>query len=184
MPNFRRQWRILRTRLLWQWRLNSLGSRSVLGTCRRVVHPAAMSIGRHVTIFDGWILADLKPGEGKGAKIRIGDWCIIHPDFQCNAAVSVEMGEHVLVAGRVFVTDSDHVVDPLGPHTTQHPALVSSPVIVEHDCWIGQNAVILKGVHIGHHSIVGANSVVTKDVPPCSIVAGIPAKLIGSTFRS
>jgi virginiamycin A acetyltransferase len=57
-------------------------------------------------------------------------------------------------------------------------------VVVEHDCWLGQNAVVLKGVRIGHHSIVGANSVVAEDVPPCSIAGGVPARVIGSTRRA
>ncbi|MEI6166052.1 MAG: DapH/DapD/GlmU-related protein [bacterium] len=50
--------------------------------------------------------------------------------------------------------------------------------MIEHDCWLGVNAVILKGVRIGHHSIIGANAVVTKDIPPNSTAGGIPARII------
>jgi acetyltransferase-like isoleucine patch superfamily enzyme len=52
--------------------------------------------------------------------------------------------------------------------------------VIEHNCWLGVNAVVLKGVRIGHHSTVGANAVVTRDVPPRSVVAGVPARVIGS----
>ena len=54
-------------------------------------------------------------------------------------------------------------------------------MIIEHDCWLGVNSVVLKGVRVGHYSIVGANSVVTRDVAPFSIVAGVPARIIGQT---
>jgi len=54
----------------------------------------------------------------------------------------------------------------------------TSTVIIEDDIWIGANAVVLPGVTIGHHSVVAAGAVVTKDVPPHSLVAGVPAKVI------
>jgi len=127
-------------------------------------------------------LADLSPTNADGhPKIRIGSFCTILWDFQCNANISVEVGDYVLVAPRVFITDSDHVVDAAGERTTLSNQFRSAPVVIEHDCWLGVNAVVLKGVRIGHHSIVGANSVVTKDVEPHSIVAGIPARPIRRT---
>lgn len=52
------------------------------------------------------------------------------------------------------------------------------PVIIEDDCWLGFNCEVLSGVHIGKHSIVAARAVVTKDIPPYSIVAGNPARVI------
>lgn len=145
--------------------------------------PRSISIGHHTTLGNGWALADLAPGTyDKGPKIRIGSFCSILHDFQCNAAVSVEIQDYVLVAPRVFVSDSDHVVGVDKQRTTLEKELRSAPVVVEHDCWLGVNAVILKGVRIGHHSIVAANAVVTRDVPPCTTVAGIPAKPIGARF--
>jgi acetyltransferase-like isoleucine patch superfamily enzyme len=83
----------------------------------------------------------------------------------------------------VFITDSDHVVDAAGERTTLCRAFRSAPVVIEDNCWLGVNAVILKGVRIGHHAIVGANAVVTKDVEPHSIVAGAPARVVGQTPR-
>lgn len=176
---------LLRSRLLWGWRFRAIGRRSWVGRCRHVVNPGCIEIGEHVSLESDWFLADLDPeSRPAAAKIRIGDWCTILDNFQCNAAVSVEIEDHVLIASRVLITDSDHVVDPEGERTTRNGRLVSSPVRIEHDCWLGQNAVILKGVRIGHHSIIGANAVVTRDVPPCSIVAGAPARVIGTTRRA
>lgn len=174
-----RGWRLLRTNLLWGWRFQALGSRSVVGRCRHVENAGVVSIGHHTTLGDDWVLADLQPTKPTAAaKIRIGAHCSIMHGFQCNAAVGVEIQDYVLMAPRVFITDSDHVVQPDGARTTLGGDFVSAPVVIEHDCWIGVNAVILKGVRIGHHSVIGANAVVTKDVPPCSTAAGVPAKII------
>ena len=150
-----------------------------------VENPRVISIGHHSTISDGWALADLTPSQGSGQpKIRIGSFCTILHEFQCNASVSVELEDYVLIAPRVFISDSDHIVDEAGARTTLCRQFRSAQVVVEHDCWLGVNAVILKGVRIGHHSIVGANAVVTRDVEPHTIVAGIPAKPIGRTNAS
>ena len=93
--------------------------------------------------------------------------------------MSVEVQDYVLISPRVFITDSDHIVDAEGKRTTLNSEFRSAPVTIEHDCWLGVNAVILKGVRIGHHSVVAANAVVTKDVEPRTIVGGVPAKPIG-----
>jgi acetyltransferase-like isoleucine patch superfamily enzyme len=114
-------------------------------------------------------------------KIRIGSYCSILHDFQCNASLSIEVQDYVLIAPRVFITDSDHIVDEAGERTTLSNTFRSAAVVIEHDCWLGVNSVILKGVRVGHHSTIGANAVVTRDVPPFSIVAGAPARVIGQT---
>jgi acetyltransferase-like isoleucine patch superfamily enzyme len=148
--------------------------------CRLVCHPKSISIGHHTKLLDDWSLASLSPSAtGDKPKIRIGSYCTILHDFQCNASVSVEIQDYVLIAPRVFITDFDHIVDETAKRTTQRSDFRSAPVLIEHDCWLGVNSVILKGVTIGHHSIVGANAVVTRDVPPHSTVAGIPARPIG-----
>ncbi len=173
-------WGLARTRLLWGRRLHFLGCRTVLGRSQMVQNPMAISIGSHVTLCDGFVFADLAPGIGQYPKITIGDGASILFRFQCNAARSVMIGPNVLIASNVFITDSDHVVAPGGPPVTRNPHFISRPVVIEHNCWIGQNAVILKGVTIGHDSIIGANSVVTRDVKPYSVAVGNPAAVIKS----
>ena len=172
--------RVLQTYVVWSWRLSHLGKRTVLMRPLSCNNPKAVSIGRRVTLCSQFILADLSPGSHSdgAAKIIIGDDCTILYRFQCNAAVSVRIGDNVLIASNVFITDSDHVLRPGGPPITRSNELYSSPVVIENNCWIGQNAVILKGVVVGHDSIIGASSVVTHSVPPHSVVAGNPAKLI------
>jgi len=142
-------------------------------------NPRTVSLGHHTTLADDWSLIDLHADlAAREPKIRIGSYCSILHDFQCNAKLSVEIQDYVLIAPRVFVTDSDHIVDE-SQKTTLCPEFRSAPVVIEHNCWVGVNAVILKGVTVGHHSIVGANAVVTRDVPPFSTVAGVPAKAVG-----
>jgi hypothetical protein len=144
-----------------------------------VIHPGTVSIDHHTTLGDDWCLADLTPSKTAGGpKIRIGSYCNIMHDFQCNASVSVEVQDYVLIAPRVFITDSDHIVDEAGQRTTLCNEYRSAPVVIEHDCWIGVNAVVLKGVRIGHHSVIGGNAVVTRDVAPNSTVVGSPARAI------
>ena len=89
----------------------------------------------------------------------------------------VTIGSHVNLAQGITVTalnhnfsETDKRIDEQGVSTT--------PVTIEDDVWIGANAVILPGVSIGTHSVVAAGAVVTKDVPPHSLVAGVPAKVI------
>lgn len=176
--------RLFRTRVLWARRFGELGRRVTLGRCRHAINPSSVTIGEHTSIADGWFLADLRPGDAApGPRIRIGRWCRILDEFQCNAARSVAIGDYVLIAPRVFIADADHIVDPAGERTTLCAEFEIAPVVIESDCWIGQNAVILRGVTVGHHSIVAANAVVTRDVPACSIVAGVPAQVIGTTLR-
>lgn len=172
-----RAWHVGRTRLLWGWRLHSLGRRSALGRCLEMSNPRAVSIGSLVTVSNEFILSDLRPGRGKCPKIVIGDRCTILYRFQCNAAESVRIGQNVLIATNVLITDSDHVVET-GVQTSRNPKLVTRPVCVEDDCWLGHNVVIVKGVTVGHNSIVGANSVVTHDVPPYSVAVGNPARVV------
>lgn len=168
----------IRTRIIWGWRLHYLGTRSCLTRPLQVNNPRAVSIGSRVTITDQAVLSDLRPGRGKLPKIVIGDHCRILYRFQCNAAESVQIGKNVLIASNVLITDSDHVVEPGGVPATQNMKLITRPVRIEDNCWLGQNTVILKGVTICHDSIVGANSVVTHNVPPCSVVTGNPARVI------
>lgn len=180
----KRQFDILRTNLIWKLRLKHLGKRTTLGRSRNCDNPKAISIGSYTSISKGWLLSDQQPTKTKEncPKISIGQKCTILHDFQCNAAQSVSIGNHVLIAPRVFISDSDHIVSE-GTSTVEQKKLNSNPVNIGDNCWLGINSVILKGVTLGHHCIVGSNSVVTKSAPPFSILAGSPAKIIGSSKR-
>jgi acetyltransferase-like isoleucine patch superfamily enzyme len=89
----------------------------------------------------------------------------------------VTIGSHVNLAQGITVTALNHNFEDAEKRIDEQD-VSTTPVTIEDDVWIGANAVILPGVHIGSHCVVAAGAVVTKDVPPHSLVAGVPAKVI------
>ena len=89
----------------------------------------------------------------------------------------VEIGSHVNLAQGITVTALNHNFSDTNKRIDEQ-GVSTNPVTIEDDVWVGANAVILPGVTIGEHCVVAAGAVVTKDVPPHSLVAGIPAKVI------
>lgn len=89
----------------------------------------------------------------------------------------VTIGSHVNLAQGITVTALNHNFSDEEKRIDEQ-GISTIPVTIGDDIWIGANAVILPGVNIGNHSVVAAGAVVTKDVPPHSLVAGVPAKII------
>lgn len=89
----------------------------------------------------------------------------------------VDIGSHVNLAQGITVTALNHNFDDTEKRIDEQ-GVSTNTVTIEDDVWIGANAVILPGVTIGNHCVVAAGAVVTKDVPPHSLVAGVPAKVI------
>ena len=95
-------------------------------------------------------------------------------------AEAITIGNNVMIGSGCLIADND--AHPMDVEKRQVPNyydyVVSSPVVIDDDVLIGARSIILKGVHIGQGAVVGAGSVVTKDVPPFTIVAGNPAKVV------
>ena len=113
----------------------------------------------------------------------IGENCEIGDYVHIVAHENVSIGKNVLMASKVFISDTNHGDYSGTPQSNPLLApnqreLITKPVMIGDNVWIGENVVILSGVSIGNGCIIGANSVVTKDVPNDSIVAGVPAKVI------
>ena len=124
----------------------------------------------------------LEPGcwitMGPRARIRIGQGCFLNRETMLAAVELIEIGDHVMFANNCFVGDSDHRYDdPTKPITWQgfEPR---GPVRIGSNCWFGVNCVVTGGVEIGDRAVIGANSVVTRDIPPATIAAGAPAKVL------
>ena len=125
---------------------------------------------------------------GKG-KITIGDHCAVYNRSIIGSVNSISIGNCVVISNQVHIYDNNnHPTSPSvrrkmcmeGFHTDawRWEHAVSKPIVIEDDVWIGENATILKGVTIGRGSVVACCSVVTKDVPPYTIVAGNPARVV------
>lgn len=124
-----------------------------------------------------------------GGQIEIGDDCYIGEFAKIWSAKKIHIGNRVLISHGVNVFDSlTHPIKADARHQqfleivkNGHPKQISleeAEVVINDDVWIGAMSIILKGVTIGEGAIIGAGSVVTKDVPPWTIVAGNPAKII------
>ena len=95
----------------------------------------------------------------------------------------IEVGNNVLIAANCgLVGSDDHTFDVIGKTIWDSPRGDKKKIIIEDDVWIGFGTIILSGVKVGYGSIIGAGSVVTKDVEPYSIVAGVPAKKLKMRF--
>ena len=112
----------------------------------------------------------------KFAKLVIEDsFCGPYVSISCQRKVII--GKNCLIAGSVSIHDNNHVFERTDISINVQ-GFIAKPVFIGDDVWIGTRSVILPGVKIGSHSIIGAGSIVTKDVPEWAIYAGNPAKLI------
>ena len=111
-------------------------------------------------------------------KILIQKDCYIGDYFSVLAGADVIIGSNTLIASFVMITSENHSINPVCGVRYGNQPLVGKPVIVGKNCWIGEKVVILPGVNIGDWSVIGAGAVVTKDIPPYSIVVGNPARVI------
>lgn len=102
-------------------------------------------------------------------------------NFRCHIGVinRIEIGDNVLIGSNVLITDHSHGRLERSNIPFRSRQLISKgPVIIKNNVWICENACILSGVTVGEGSIVAANAVVDKDVPPYTLVAGVPAKIV------
>ena len=143
--------------------------------------PVALKVGNNVTLWRTAISTEER------GMIEIGD-----DSYLTNASLvcaeKITIGKRVFIAGGVTIADSDfHPLDPalrladtiaLSPigNSKNRPPMRSKPVIIEDDVWIGFNATILKGVHIGVGAVIQPGALVAEHVPPGVTVAGNPAK--------
>ena len=166
--------RYLRRRLLstagWRWGTDGplfLGR----GLELNVARDARIEFGRFVWIGDGTKIRCHEGSVEIGAKSVLGQECTI------SAYKRVRIGEQCVIADRAMFIDFDHgVVETERPIRAQ--GIYTRDVEVGSNVWIGYGACILRGVSVGDNSIIGTNSVVTKDVPANAVVAGIPARII------
>jgi len=174
----------------------------LVGKKVRIFYPTNLQVGYNTIIEDGAEINCLsQQGIKLGNRVTIGKYAIIRPSniyggpigagltmgdnsnigpynyIGCSGKITI--GNNVMLAPRVSIYAENHVFD--------HPDVLirdqgveKKEVIIEDDCWIAANSILLAGVTIGKGSVVAAGSVVTENVPPYSLVGGVPAKLIKS----
>ncbi len=132
-----------------------------------------LELGAHVLFEPGVWLTAPAPG-----RIRIGAGTFFNLGVMVAAKELVEIGEHCMFANGCFITDANHRFDDPSTPVPWQGFTSKGPTRVGDNVWCGANVVITSGVTIGERCVIGANSVVTDDIPPFSIAAGVPAKVI------
>ncbi len=132
-----------------------------------------LEIGAQTLFEPGvWITA---PGE---ARIRIGEGTFLNLGVMVAATELVEIGSHCMFANGCFITDGSHRFDDLEKPVPWQGFTTKGPTKIGDNVWCGAHVVITGGVTIGERCVIGANSVVTGDLPAFSIAAGAPARVI------
>ena len=145
----------------------------VHGNVLEAFREGRLEVGAH-TLFepDVWITA---PGD---ARVRIGSGTFLNIATMVAAHELVEIGDHVMFANSCFVTDANHRFDDLEKPVPWQGFATKGATRVGDNVWCGAHVVITSGVTVGERCVIGANSVVTEDLPPFSIAAGAPARVI------
>lgn len=135
-----------------------------------------ISIGNNSHLFPGaWLLAlknnDVSP------EITISDNCYIGHYVHIVSVNQIVIEDSVLIADKVYISDNLHSFDNINIPIKDQAVVFKKTVRIKSGAWIGENACVI-GATVGKNSVVAANSVVTKDVPDYSVVAGAPARII------
>jgi acetyltransferase-like isoleucine patch superfamily enzyme len=163
--------------LYWRRRFRKFGRRTWIESPNWIRGACSISIGSRVSL---WRYARLSAvgSSPERETISIGDGTVIHPFVHIAAAKSVTIGENVLFAANCYVTDHDHDwLDPSDPPLV-NKKVIAVPTSIGDHTWLGEKVAVLKGVRIGKHCVIGANSVVTTDIPPYSVAVGAPARVV------
>ncbi|KAI5778302.1 hypothetical protein EDC01DRAFT_622896 [Geopyxis carbonaria] len=118
-----------------------------------------------------------------GYNIRLGK--NVYIEFGCTIldSCSVTIKDRTILSPNVSIYSATHPIDPRKRNGSRGPEM-AKPVMIEEDCWLGGNVTVLGGIVIGKGSVVGAGSVVTRDVPPFTVVAGNPARVIRGIYQN
>jgi acetyltransferase-like isoleucine patch superfamily enzyme len=110
-----------------------------------------------------------------GLSIRVGRNVFINQGCTLNDIGGIEIGDDVLIGPRVSLITSGHPLDP----NQRRRQIVAAPIVIQRNVWLGAGAMVLQGVTVGEDSVVAAGAVVTRDVPSGTLVAGVPAQVVG-----
>lgn len=156
------------------------GANTVIQLPLRISGEQRMAIGARVFIGSGAWLLTLADAEQptEGVALRIGDDCGFAGGVVLAAVRSVMIGNHVYFARNCYVADHSHAYQDPSTNIEDQGLTDIRPVQIDDGVWLGENVVVLPGVHIGTGTVVGANSVVNVDLPSYCVALGSPARII------
>lgn len=163
------RWHIgrLASRTVYSTALGALGRGSVIVSPLRIQGSSGIRIGRDTIVREGsWLATE------DGGSLLIGDHCYVGHDVHVHAIDDIEIGTGCVIADGVFIATSDH------DRGDRHAVHGTGPISIAQDVFIGQRAIILGGVSIGAGATIGAGAVVTQNVDPGTVVAGVPARVL------
>ncbi len=150
-----------------------LGERVRVWGSLAVSNSGELTIGDRVRFNASPLPTEL--GVGRGGKLEIGEGTYINYGCSIGAMQLIRIGPHCNIGSHVIMMDNDfHRMEP--ERRDELPP--SAPIVLEENVWLGVRAIILRGVTVGAGSVVAAGSVVSRDVPPRTLVGGIPARAI------
>ena len=188
---------VTRSSLAWMWRNRAVDGWYLMRYWRlfllRVRHPDVVTegmvfIGRRVELYartgygrlvlGRWVhIGDENRLRAHEGILRVGDKCVLGRDNTVNCYLDIEVGAGTIVADWVYVCDFDHVYDDI--HVPiKDQGIVKSPVRIGPDCWVGTKVTVLRGATVGHGCVLAAHAVVRGDVPPMSVVGGVPGRVL------
>jgi acetyltransferase-like isoleucine patch superfamily enzyme len=189
----------LARRILYRRLLGSCGAGVQFGRNLALRHPGKMRIGSGTAVDDDCLLdargttdggfvigervliarACLIQSKYDAGTIEIGDECSIGGQSTLSASGGIRLGRYVLVAGQCYIGGGRYEMERLDVPMMKQGMYTRGPVVIGDDVWIGAGARVLDGVTVGEGAVIGAASVVTKDVPAYAIALGAPARVIG-----
>jgi len=158
-------------------KIRRVGQFSHLTNPLRIQGPENIIIGEHTIIGHGGWLASTPIAEAESSLLEIGNYCHIGDFCHIYAVKHIKLDDQVLIANHVYITDNYHGFEQIDVPIIKNPIHFKKEVYIGEGSWIGENVCIISA-NVGKHCVVGANSVVTHDLPDYCVAVGSPAKII------
>jgi Acetyltransferase (isoleucine patch superfamily) len=167
---------LLKTFIFYKGFFKKTGKKFLLIKPLKLSNPHHITIGNNVSIYHlGWLLTQQVNEELP--QLIIDDGVCIGHFCHITCVNKVHIGKNVLIADRLYISDNLHGYEDINTPIVYQKVICKGEVMIGDDSWIGENVCII-GCKIGKHCVIGANAVVTKDIPDYSVAAGIPARVI------
>lgn len=158
-------------------KLRYLGKNSMFRYPRRIERGQFISIGEGANIYTNVMLQAVQETPEDTPSITIGKNVRIWSNVQVSAAQKMIIGNDVVLSANSFVTDTTHPYEDISHAPRYNKLRLLTPVVIGDDTWVGRNAII-SGAKVGKHCVIGAGSMVSKDVPDYCVVVGNPARIV------